>query len=292
MAHSSIHGLKDLTIGFKAHFRDAYKSQEKEGQHNLFAVTVGSKGHKNVYSILNAVPKLRKWVGERIVRGFKAEKFEIFNDLYEGTVEVSVVDIEDDNIGLYPDQFKTFGKNAALLHTDLAFHVLLNGHEMLCFDGEPLFSTSHPEGNGVASNMTGGVGEPWFLFDQNAPVKPVIVQGRVAPTPQKDETRRFSEDIIQYGVRARAGAGPGFWPAVYMSRGPLNSTTYNDAVTMMMERNNDEGNTLGLRPTHLIVGPRNRVVGRDLIKVDRLANGATNGDAGDVELVVSTRIRA
>jgi len=50
----------------------------------------------------------------------------------------------------------------------------------------------------------------WYLFNTTMPLKPFLYQVRKSPTSKMDESRRFINRTIQYGMEMRGNAGYGF----------------------------------------------------------------------------------
>lgn len=68
--------------------------------------------------------------------------------------------------------------------------------------------------------------------------------------------------------------------------------SYGAARTAMGRINGDDGNSLDVRPTILLVGPGLEDTARALLTSDRLEDGKANLYKGTAELVVSTRIKS
>ncbi|MFH0901889.1 MAG: Mu-like prophage major head subunit gpT family protein, partial [Pseudomonadota bacterium] len=61
-------------------------------------------------------------------------------------------------------------------------------------------------------------------------------------------------------------------------------------IAAMMALQRDDNKPLGIKPSHLLVGPSNRATANALVKAERLANGASNTNYNVVELHVSPYI--
>lgn len=68
--------------------------------------------------------------------------------------------------------------------------------------------------------------------------------------------------------------------------GVLNSANLNAMIELFLGRRDRYGNLRDTRMTHLVVPPALRSTARALLEPDTLANGATNLDAGAVQLIV------
>jgi phage major head subunit gpT-like protein len=263
------------------------------------ATHVPSSTASNTYGWLGQFPKLREWAGSRVVKDMAASGYSLTNKLYEGTVGVSRVDIEDDNIGIYTPMMQEVGRATATHPDELVFALLAAGHSTLCFDGQNFFDTDHPvyphvDGTGTAttvSNVQSGTDPAWYLLDTSRPLKPLIFQERTKPeieamTATNDESV-FTTDTYRYGVRYRCNAGLGFWQMAYKSKAALTKANFDAARAAMELFKADGGRPLGISPTLLVVPPELRAAAQDLILAQQSANGATNTNYKAVDLLVS-----
>lgn len=72
----------------------------------------------------------------------------------------------------------------------------------------------------------------------------------------------------------------------YDSSGALNATNYETARARMIELLDDRGRNMGIRPTHLWTSPAQETTAKEVVKVARLASGADNPNAGDVQIMI------
>lgn len=253
--------LDTVTAGFKTVFQEAF--DRAESHFETVAMTVPSGTAREVYSWLGAFPKLREWLGDRVINNLSVSKLEIENRLFENTVAVRRTDIEDDKIGIFSPIMSEMGRDTKQFPDELVFGLLRDGFAALCYDGQYFFDPDHPvldrtgEPQSV-SNLQAGGGEPWFLFDLSRAVKPIVWQTRVAfdfqaLTDPHDE-HVFWRDEFVYGVRGRANAGFGLWQLAYGSKAPLTAANYETARQAMIAAKGDYGRKLNIRPTHLVVG--------------------------------------
>lgn len=263
------------------------------------ATLVPSSTSSNTYGWLGQFPKLREWVGSRVVKDMAASGYSLTNKLYEGTVGVARTDIEDDNIGIYTPMMQEVGRATATHPDELVFALLAAGHSTLCYDGQNFFDTDHPvypnvDGTGTAatvSNVQSGTDPAWYLLDTSRPLKPLIFQERTKPeieamTATNDESV-FTTDTYRYGVRYRCNAGLGFWQMAYKSKAALTKSNFDAARAAMELFKADGGRPLGISPTLLVVPPELRAAAQDLILAQQSANGATNTNYKAVDLLVS-----
>ncbi|NJR43931.1 hypothetical protein HC761_00100, partial [bacterium] len=129
----------------------------------------------------------------------------------------------------------------------------------------------------------------WVLADLSKPIKPIIFQDRrpydLKKKDQDTDDNVFERDVYRYGVDARCNVGFGLWQLAYGSKQTLNAANFNAAYQALRRMKGDDGKPLGIRPTHLIVNPTNRVTALEIIQAERNAAGATNVNRGAAEVI-------
>lgn len=289
--------ITSLRTGYSKAFQDALAATPTDWE--KVATRVPSSNTSNTYGWLNQFPKLREWVGDRVVKDMAASAYQVQNKLYEGTVGVKRTDIEDDNVGVYTPLFSEMGRAAAAHPDELVFGLLAAGESTLCYDGQNFFDTDHPvypnvDGTGTAqtvSNLQSGTGPDWYLLDCSRALKPMIFQERTRPeleslTSTQDEGV-FMRDEYRFGVRYRCNAGFGFWQLAYKSKAVLDAANFNAAMAAMMAVKADGGRPLGVKPTHLVVPPALRAAALSLIEAQTLSGGESNPNYKAVSVIVS-----
>jgi phage major head subunit gpT-like protein len=284
-----------LFQGFRGEFQAALTATPTDWQ--KVATPVPSSTAGNTYGWLGQFPKLREWIGARVVKDMQADAYQILNKTFEATVGVKRTDIEDDNLGIYRPLFAEMGRAAASHPDELIFALLAAGGSTLCYDGQNFFDTDHPvyantDGTGAVtatSNVnTSGTGPNWYLLDVSRALKPLILQVRAAADLQAMTDRNdegvFTNDEYRYGIRARHNAGYGFWQMAYRSNEALTAATYGAARAAMRGFKADGGRPLGIRPNLLVVPSSLEATARKLLVKDE--NGG-NEWAGSAELLVS-----
>lgn len=282
--------LEALRTGFNTAFKSGLKAAASK--YALLATTVSSSTKVETYGFLGDFPKFRKWVGEKRIRSMKEQAYQLVNDSFENTVGIHKNQIKDDNLGLYGPMAEGWGKTAGKLADQLVFDALKNGHQRLCYDGQNFFDAEHPVGDSAEtwSNInTAGAVQPWFLLDCSQGLKPILYQERQAPTfdmvTDPTDSHVFKTGEFLMGGEARGAAGYTYPHLAYRSTATLNEAGYKAAREAMTTLKDDNGEPLGIKPTHLVVGSSNAAAARQLIKAQTLANGAANIWFNDVEVV-------
>ena len=118
------------------------------------ATVVSSSTSVNTYSWMKDLPKMREWLGPRVVNGLESVAYQLENKEYELTVGVRRTDIEDDQLGLFTPRVQMMAQSVAQLPDDLILEALENGETGLAFDGAAFFSTSHLNYQTGAANVS------------------------------------------------------------------------------------------------------------------------------------------
>lgn len=240
-----------------------------------FATEVPSSTSKNVYAWLGQFPKLREWIGDRVIQSLRADGYEISNKPFESTVSVPRPAIEDDQWNVYGPLMEAMGSSAGYFNDEELFALLNAGFSTKCFDGQYFFDTDHPVGmpgeEVTVSNFGGGAGPAWFLLDLSRSLKPLILQTRKKPEFVSKVDARSSDQVFMrneytYGVDLRAGFGYGFWQLAYASRQTINSANVQAAYTAMTQLRSNEGRLLGVKPQVMLCGPSTYFAARALIE--------------------------
>lgn len=134
--------IGNVFVGLKSIFNNAFGQAPSNWK--KVAMLVPSTTSENDYSWLSNFPKMREWIGEKVVKSLAAFNYTVKNKDFEATVEVDRNDIEDDNLGIYGPQAQMAGVSAAELPDDLVFKLLAAGFTTKCYDGQYFIDTDHP----------------------------------------------------------------------------------------------------------------------------------------------------
>lgn len=142
--------IASIFTGLKTIFHNTLKAMP--GSWQATAMEVPSTGAGEDYAWLSRFPKMRKWVGDKVVKALEAGKFYKKNEDWETTIAVDRNDIEDDRLGLYNNQAMSAGESAGELH-DIIVDDLKNGaFANACMDGQYYYDTDHPVAGASVSN--------------------------------------------------------------------------------------------------------------------------------------------
>ena len=284
--------LNALFTGYKAAFNTGFRTSEIYWP--KLATLVPSSTTQELYAWLGQFPKLRQWIGDRVIKSMEAHSYSIKNLPFESTIGIDRDNIEDDSYGIFNPMFQEMGFASATHPDELIFELLANGFTTPCYDGQYFFDTDHPVKNSdgtttSVSNLQPGGGNPWFLLDTRRPLKPLIFQKRrdyafTSMVNMQDEAV-FMRKEYRYGVDARANVGFGFWQQAFGSMDQLAPAALNDAYDRMSSQRSDEGRPLGIKPNLLLVGPSNRENANLCINAE-IINNTTNTNRGLTDVLV------
>lgn len=282
--------IRALNTAYQKHFQDALG--KAESTYSLIATVVASTTASNTYGWLGQFPRMREWIGDRVLKDMAAKGYSIPNKPFEASIKVLRTDIEDDNLGLYTPMVKEMGYAAAVYPDEYVYGLLAKGHLELCYDGQSFFDTDHPvypevDGTGTPTTVsniftptTGDDGAAWYLLDTSRTLKPLIFQERKKPVftymTKDDDENVFMRNEFRYGVDARSNVGFGFWQMAARSTLELNSENLRKVYDAMRNQKADGGRPLDVRPTLLVVPTTLEGKAQAVIATQRLANGADN----------------
>jgi phage major head subunit gpT-like protein len=122
-------------------------------------------------------------------------------------------------------------------------------------------------------------------------MKPLVFQLRLAPQftqkTKSEDDHVFLHDEYLYGVKARYTAAFGFHQLAFASKAELTPENYETARIALSTQYRPDGSPLGVRPTHLIVGPAQEATARRLLEAELINGGETNIWKGSAQLIVS-----
>ncbi|KGE77653.1 Mu-like prophage major head subunit gpT family protein [Halomonas salina] len=287
--------LQALFKGYRTNFQQGQSSLGAEAAlFEQFCTVVPSSTAVEVYPWLKSLPRMREWLGDRVVHGLEGADFSIKNRKFELTAGVPRDNIEDDTYGLWAPVFQEFGRSSREHPNELAVEALEANPE--CFDGQPLFDADHPvldkSGNEISvSNDMGGSGDAWYVMDCSRAIKPMVFQRRRdydfrALTDLMD-SKVFMTDEFMFGTDARVNSGPGLWMLVVRSNQPFDAANYKAAREQLQKLKGDYGRPLGLRHTHTMVPSSMEGAARKVLQNQLASGGETNEWANTSQLILN-----
>ena len=142
--------LTAVFINLKTIFNKAFEAAPSQWQETTMLVPSGSS--QNDYAWLSRFPRMRKWLGDKVIKSLAAFKYTIVNDDWETTVEVDRNDIEDDQIGIYAPMAQDAGFSSKQLPDEIDADLKNGAFAGTCYDGQYFYDTDHPVAGASVSN--------------------------------------------------------------------------------------------------------------------------------------------
>lgn len=292
----STDNLNKLRVGYSNAYQGGQKNAAKPVSGRV-ATTVKSTQKEQRYGWIGKLPRIREWIGPRVVQNISESDYSIKEKKFELTVGVDKDDIETDNLGIYSTLFESVGEATMLDPEQLIWDLVKGGFTTNCYDGQFFFDTDHPvlDADGVTqlsvANTDGGGGTPWFLLDTTRVIKPFIRQvrkefGDIVARDKVTDDNVFDLNEFRYGVDARMNFGYGFWQMAWGSKQPLDAAHYETARVAMGSFKSDHGRPLGIKPNLLVVPPALEGAALGILQSQLVNGGESNKWAGTAEVLV------
>ncbi|NHM25455.1 head protein [Desulfofundulus sp. TPOSR] len=141
--------LKAAARGFRALFFESLEGVKTP--YELLAMVVNSTSPEETYNWLASLPRMREWVGDRVIHALAAHGFTIKNKDWEATIEVDRNEIIFDKLNLVRPRIQMLARAAAEHYMDLIIDLLVNGFNQTCYDGQYFFDEDHIGGSNRTS---------------------------------------------------------------------------------------------------------------------------------------------
>ena len=138
---------------FKVEYTAGFNAGTERRILDSVAQIVPSTGSSVVHAWLNQNPKMREWIGDRLVNNIQSNNMTITNKKYENTIEIPREDIEDDQHGLYRPLARLMGEEAAAHPDELLVDEMVADNNWGA-DAAAFFGTARTYGSNTISNQT------------------------------------------------------------------------------------------------------------------------------------------
>ena len=121
--------------------------------------TVSSTGNANVYSWLGHIPGFKEWFQnqQRVLRNVESFDYAVANRKFEDTIQISVDDVEDNQLGQYSGIVKSMAATGKLVYDELVFDLFNNAFTgTVTYDGQPWIADAHKVGLSTIDNDLDG----------------------------------------------------------------------------------------------------------------------------------------
>lgn len=133
---------ENLNIAFTG-FKAAFQRGLSIGPAPLYteiATVIPSSTSEEKYAWLGQMPRMREWLGDRVVQNIAQHDYAIKNRSFESTVGVDRDHIEDDQYGIYAPLMEEMGRSVRIFPDELVFGLIVNGFTTTCYDGQNFFA--------------------------------------------------------------------------------------------------------------------------------------------------------
>ncbi|MBU0665353.1 MAG: Mu-like prophage major head subunit gpT family protein [Proteobacteria bacterium] len=144
--------LEAVFLNIKTIFNKAFDAAPSDWQMTTMLVPSGSS--QNNYNWLSRFPKMRRWLGDKVIKSLAAFKYTIVNEDWEATISVDRNDIDDDTLGIYGIQAQEAAYSAKQLPDEIDSELKNGAFTNLCFDGQIFYDTDHPVGDGTGDTAS------------------------------------------------------------------------------------------------------------------------------------------
>jgi len=131
--------LKAVSKKFSAEFTKFFN--ETESFYTQLATVVNAKAPTVDYTWLGQFPKVREWIGDRVVKDLKAYKYSIVKKRWEATISMDRDYILYDSIGAMKPQIQQLAQSAKEHYDELIVDLIEKND--ICYDGVKFFSDQH-----------------------------------------------------------------------------------------------------------------------------------------------------
>lgn len=142
--------LTAISKSFSKIFNDA-KGKVETNFRKVATVIENVKSITVEYAWLGDTPKMREWIGDRVLKDLKAFGYSITKKDYEATIEVSRDAIEYDQLGVVKPRIEQLAHEGDQ-HYDETLWELVEANTT-CYDGKNFFATDHDIGGVAFSNL-------------------------------------------------------------------------------------------------------------------------------------------
>ena len=136
--------LDEANKFIKAIFHDELTNRTDSNLVELATMKVQSKAKSVEYDWLKDFVKMTPWVAERSIASFKATNYTVTSVLQEAGISVKRVDVETDNLGLYPARVRALPDAYFMKRKQDLADLIINGGSQLGYDGVSFWNAAHP----------------------------------------------------------------------------------------------------------------------------------------------------
>jgi phage major head subunit gpT-like protein len=137
-----------LTRNVRAVYYNSLKAATVATFINSIFLIVQSNSMSETFAFMRGIPKMRHWVGDRVMKGFGWAQFSIEKKDWEATIVITRDDLLFDRLGFIRPNIEALGSSFPRHYVDFVIDLLANGFTRLAYDGQYFFDTDHDNGSG------------------------------------------------------------------------------------------------------------------------------------------------
>ncbi|MEQ1823165.1 MAG: Mu-like prophage major head subunit gpT family protein [Fimbriimonadaceae bacterium] len=143
-----------LLPGLKADFAAAYQTELDNSTVEAIATIINTTQPIQKYPWLGSVPSMREFTDERRTAGLTEYAVSIEDKVFESTIAVDRMAIEDDQLDLIRLRIRDLAYRVAQHRHQMIVDALVGGFTANSYDGTAFFGTTHLVNSGTWSNKT------------------------------------------------------------------------------------------------------------------------------------------
>jgi phage major head subunit gpT-like protein len=214
MAFLSGGEYRGLTRNVRAVFYGSLKAAVVTNFVNSIFLIVQSNNISETFAFVRGIPKMRHWVGDRVMKGFGWAQFTIEKKDWEATIVITRDDLLFDRLGFIRPNIEALGSSFPRHYVDFVIDLLANGFTRLAYDGQYFFDTDHgknPAGDSYSNKTTAAFSRAAWEVAETAP--------RGLQDPESGEDLEVLWTDIYFGQNAQAEVDNVFNTADYVDGG-------------------------------------------------------------------------
>lgn len=279
--------------GMTAKFDNGYQSATP--YYPTKATIFESSGRDEQYGGLGKMPGMREWLGDRIFHSLRAQEFSIANRLWESSVSIDKIDIEDDRLGMYDMALEQLGVAAAYHPDELMLQLQVAGTSQQCMDGQYFYDTDHSWGDsGTQSNDLTVNAAAGDAMPTEAEFRSAYSQARAALLGFRDDrgkafhrptTQPITDLVLEVPVALQEIASDALYKAL-INGGETNNVLDKPKIVAIADLDTDNDRAMYL---HRVGQPLKPFVFQDRRPVQRKMKGLDDNEFKDVKLMADAR---
>lgn len=274
--------LNALNVSGNAAFAEGMNNAEVAGIAEAISTEFKMSTPIESLPIASTIGQMREWKGSRqeITQGFVGD-IELAARTFEKTVRARVIDVDHGLIGKYIPTFRNVGRAAGQWKYSQLIAKINAGATDLCYDGQAMFSDSHPIAPGSSTtfdNLLGSGAAPWYVVSTRGAASAMVFGMLRAPVldPKWSEAKYFDEDVYVWGVKAYGVAAYGLPHTMIKHSGTLDASNFEAACAALRSMVNDGGENMGLDGDLILVPPAHAMTAAKLFGRQNLGSDGDN----------------